>query len=111
MTKTTEIMEQEKNPTVFSSLTCGIVNELFGKVLKDFIRHVHFTNCIINFHFETLWMSLLNLYQTSNNWLKYKNSDFNISVEATRWAEPKEALCVSSAWNLERRTALWGPIL
>ena len=56
-------------------------------------------------------MSLLNLYQTSNNWLKYKNSDFNISVEATRWAEPKEALCVSSAWNLERRTALWGPIL
>ena len=71
----------------------------------------YFTNCIINFHFETLWMSLLNLYQTSNNWLKYKNSDFNISVEATRWAEPKEALCVSSAWNLERRTALWGPIL
>ena len=40
-------MEQEKNPTVFASLTCGIVNELFGKVLKDFIRHVHFTNCIL----------------------------------------------------------------
>lgn len=33
-------MEQEKNPTVFASLSCGIVNELFGKVLKDFIRHV-----------------------------------------------------------------------
>jgi len=33
-------MEQEKNPTVFASLTCGIVNELFGKVLKGFIRHV-----------------------------------------------------------------------